>query len=95
MFSTSGTITPRTTDLAGGDRVGNGLPWQQMADAPIWKYCREPIEPLDEPVKMAKQVDATGFNPAGQREWIDGLVSMFHASHAPPSQVGVWRRVPN
>jgi hypothetical protein len=66
-----------------------------MTERPICEACGESIEPPDEPVRMAKQVDATGFNPAGQRQWVDGLISTFHEWHAPPPQVGVWRRVPD
>ena len=64
-----------------------------MADTPTCEYCDEPIEPPDEPVRMAKQVNVTAMNPAGQRQWTDGKISTFHPYHAPSPQVGVWRRV--
>ncbi len=55
--------------------------------------CGEPIAPPDQPVKMAKQVDVTGFNAAGTREYLDGIPSIFHEWCAPSPQVGRWRRV--
>jgi len=42
---------------------------------------------------MVKQVDVTTMNPAGQRQWQDGLVSTFHEQCAPDTQAGSWRRV--
>jgi hypothetical protein len=55
--------------------------------------CHEPIAQPDQVVRLAQQVDVTGMNPAGQREWADGLVSCFHEWCAPQPQVGVWRRI--
>jgi hypothetical protein len=54
--------------------------------------CRKPIEPPDEPVVVARQVEVTPVN-AEIRQFQDGLVEVFHEWCAPPSTVGVWRRV--
>jgi hypothetical protein len=55
--------------------------------------CGEAIEATDEVVTMARQVDVTAMSPSGQRQYADGLRSMFHPMCAPASQLGVWRSV--
>jgi hypothetical protein len=42
---------------------------------------------------MVQRVDVTTMTPGGQRQWEDGLASIFHEQCAPDAQAGSWRRV--
>jgi hypothetical protein len=64
-----------------------------MSEQNTCATCGEAIGFFDKPVRMVQQVDVTTMNPAGQRQWRDGLVSTFHEQCAPDIQAGSWRRV--
>jgi hypothetical protein len=64
-----------------------------MAEQNTCANCGEAIGFFDKPVRMVRQVDVTTMNPAGQRQWEDGLASTFHEQCAPDAQAGSWRRV--
>ena len=64
-----------------------------MTEKITCEACGEAIGFFDKPIRMAKQVDVTAMNPAGQRERANQLVSSFHEECAPDAQPGVWRRV--
>ena len=40
---------------------------------PICERCGDPIDSADDTGMMARQVEATAMNPAGQRSYTDGL----------------------
>jgi hypothetical protein len=64
-----------------------------MSEQNTCANCGEAIGFFDKSVRVVQQVDVTTMNPAGQRQWEDGLASIFHEQCAPDAQAGSWRRV--